>query len=483
MHLKWKVFFQFILFAAIVLACLWVFQIVFLDSFYKHIKTSEIRSAAVAIEHNIDNESVEELLIRMAQVNDVCIAVYDSKSNQLISVDILPDCIIHKLPVFVIMDIYQKALESGDEYIEIFSRDGFINNTYKRGDYIGGVPQRDYGMSESLLYAKTITRRDGSNILLLLNSTISPVNATVKTLRTQLVIITVIMVLLAFILALFISKRISKPIVKVNESAKELARGNYDTRFNKSSGDYLEIIELSDTLDYAASELSRVETLRRELIANISHDLRTPLTLISGYGEVIRDIPGENTPENIQIIIDESRHLSELVSDVLDISKIQSGEQAPSAKRFCLTGMIEEILKRYNKLISQDGYVIDFEKEENVYIIADELRLTQVVYNLINNAVNYTGEDKHIRVVQSVSRGKVKIEVIDSGEGIEEKDLPYIWDRYYKVDKTHKRARIGTGLGLSIVKSVLEQHGVKYGVLSKVGAGTSFWFEFDISEE
>ena len=137
------------------------------------------------------------------------------------------------------------------------------------------------------------------------------------------------------------------------------------------------------------------------------------------------------------------------------------------------------MLKRYEKLTEKDGYEITFESEGDVFINADKTMILQVVYNLVNNALNYTGEDKRVSIVQSVWDNKVRISVIDTGEGIAKEDIPYIWDRYYKVDKVHKRAKIGTGLGLSIVKGILEAHGVMYGVESQVGEGSNFWFEFE----
>ena len=209
----------------------------------------------------------------------------------------------------------------------------------------------------------------------------------------------------------------------------------------------------------------------------MSHDLRTPLTLITGYGEVMRDIPGENTPENIQIIIDEATRLSSLVSDLIDISKIEAGTMKLEATTFCITDTIKDMFGRYNKLKEQDGFTFDFDYEEDVYVYADQLKISQVVYNLVNNAVNYSGESKAIRVRQSCQEDRVRIEVIDSGPGIPPDKLKNIWDRYYKVDKSHRSAKIGTGLGLSIVKTVLKLHKAQYGVFSTLGKGTTFWFE------
>jgi len=311
----------------------------------------------------------------------------------------------------------------------------------------------------------------------MVHSTITPINATVETLRVQLMYITLIMLALSLTLAFLISRKISRPIIQINQTAKLLANGDYDVHF--AGHDFLEISELSNTLNYAAVELSKVEALRRELIANISHDLRTPLTMITGYAEVMRDLPGENTPENVQIIIDEAKRLTTLVNDILDLSKLQSGVQSLTPSVFNLTGNIREIIGRYSKLMEQNGYKIKFICGGDVFVNADQVKINQVVYNLINNAVNYTGPDKQVTVCQNAYDSKVKIEVIDSGEGIPEEQLPYIWNRYYKVDKKHKRAAVGTGLGLSIVKTILDMHHANYSVISSVGQGSIFWFELD----
>ena len=204
--------------------------------------------------------------------------------------------------------------------------------------------------------------------------------------------------------------------------------------------------------------------------------------MITGYSEVMRDIPGENTAENVQVIIDESTRLTELVNDLLDLSKIQAGTVRFEKTVFDLTETVRATMQRYRKLIHHDGFKIEFFSDENVLIEADKTRMLQVVYNLINNALNYSGDDKLVHVRQTVADGKVRISVTDYGEGIAQEDIPQIWDRYYKVDKTHKRAVIGTGLGLSIVKGILEAHNAAYGVESEVGAGSTFWFELPIVE-
>jgi signal transduction histidine kinase len=235
------------------------------------------------------------------------------------------------------------------------------------------------------------------------------------------------------------------------------------------------------TLEYASRELAKTDNLQKELISNISHDLRTPLTMIKGYSEVMRDIPGENTPENIQVIIDETTRLSELVNDMLDLSRIQSGTRKPEYECFSITDTVKDTLTRYEKLIKQDGYNIEFISDGEAMVIADRGMILQVIYNLINNAINYTGDDKRVTVKQTITEEAVVISVSDTGEGITEKDLEQIWGRYYRVDKMHRRATIGTGLGLSIVKQILEIHNTSFGVDSEKGKGSTFWFELSLA--
>jgi signal transduction histidine kinase len=194
----------------------------------------------------------------------------------------------------------------------------------------------------------------------------------------------------------------------------------------------------------------------------------------------MRDIPDENTSENLQVIVDEATHLSELVNDLLDLSRIHSGARVPEFVRFNLTETVRDVMRRYDKLVKINGFNIEFLSEGDVYINADRMMIIQVIYNLINNAVNYAGDDKRVTVEQKIDGSSVLISVRDNGEGIPPEKLDSIWDRYYKVDRVHKRAKVGTGLGLSIVKGSLELHNASYGVESAVGHGSRFWFKLPI---
>ncbi len=299
--------------------------------------------------------------------------------------------------------------------------------------------------------------------------------------RTQF-FLTVGAILLATALVGFtMARSVSEPIIETNEAAKQLSASRY-TR-PPHSGGYREIAELNDTLVRAAEDLGRVEDLQRELIANISHDLRTPLTMIIGYAEAMRDIPEEVTPENMQIIIDETNRLNSMVNEVLDFSRLRTGSLELEEKTFSLTAQIREICDRVSKMAAVEGYTVIFEPAEERTVTGDSGRISQVLYNLLGNALTYTGEDRTVRIRQQDAGSRVRVEISDSGEGIPKDELPYIFDRYYRSRENHRRAVIGSGLGLNICRSILEKHGARYGVKSEEGQGTTFWFELPKAAE
>lgn len=469
LSVTWKIFVYFLAFSLIMLVLLWLFQIVLLNDFYSTIKTKDLFSTAQTIEKNINSDSLETTIENLSNKNDICILLYKEPYELVYSSEVQMNCIIHKIPSSLLYSLSLKSLDENDQYFEQF------NPENKQKSYFSSNRKRE--IPNSSLLIRRFKDVNDSSYILILNSVIEPVVSTTSTLRTQLSCITIIMLILSFILSLAISKKISKPIININNSAKKLST-EYNIKFNDSG--YTEITELANTLTKASSELSKVENLRRELIANVSHDLRTPLTMITGYAEVMKDIPGENTPENIQIIIDEAKRLTSLVNDVVEMSKNQNSEQELHLETFNLTECISKILERYNKLTENDGYTITFDKNEDVFVNADNLKITQVIYNLINNALTYTGEDKVVKIVQTVSNDKVKIEIKDTGEGINPDEIDYVWDRYYKAKGNHKRAQVGTGLGLAIVKGVLELHNANFGVENDKDGGANFWFELNI---
>ncbi len=473
-------------FVAVLMLLLWLFQVVLLDNFYQAIKTRTIKRTAQGIARNIDQQDLSQQLDSLTRQPDFYVRILDREGETVYNSRSGPMSMVHDMEKEEALRFFAAAEEKGGMVLELFRQD-FPNpfaGPFREPE--AGKDHREKRMWDKrhttlVVCAQLVESQEQGTLLILLSSALSPLNTTAETLKVQFLCIAAILLLLSAGIAFLLSRHIGRPLAGLSRSARVLAEGRYDVTFE--GGGYREALELSAALTYAAAELSKVEQLRRELIANVSHDLRTPLTLIAGYGEMMRDIPGENTPENVQIIIDEAQRLTGLVNDMLDLGKLQAGAQTLSAAPLSLTAMVREELLRYQRLVEREGYTILFAPGEEAIVDGDRSKLSQVVYNLIGNAVNHTGADKKVLVEQEVREGWVTLSVLDSGPGIPPEELPYVWDRYYKVDKTHKRAAIGTGLGLSIVRGVVELHHGRCGVESTPGQGSRFWFSLPCREE
>lgn len=426
-------------------------QILLLNNFFEIYKTNQINIVYNEISENSELKinNLENLSLKY----DVCISVIKKDGEKLYSSSYNRGCLI-------VDNINNKNL------IKI------INNETENKPII---------LSNDKFRNKTIVRllEFDSETYVFLNASIEPLDTSIQLLKSQFKYISIIIFVVSLILSYYISNVLSKPIIKMSDSAKEMAKGNFDVSFSTNSN-ILEIKELSDILETAKDELNRTDELRRDLMANVGHDLKTPLTMIKAYSEMIRDFDNmsdEKKKENLSIIIDETDRLTLLVNDILDLSKLQSNMYELKYEEFDIINLIENIIKKFHILIDSEGYEFVFENKEEIIVCADKKRIEQVIYNLLNNAVNYTGDDKKVYINVISDKKKVRVEIRDTGKGIEKEKIKYIWDKYYHNKKKHKRNTIGTGLGLSIVKNILESHGYEYGVISKENKGTTLFFE------
>jgi signal transduction histidine kinase len=520
MHIRWKIFFSFFFVSMLILLVLWSCQVLFISSFYQYVKTSELKSATDEVIANLDSDDSEAIFERIILQGDINVRIVNT--SNLKSIYSGGDGRIsatHDIGDFEVLRLYDLAKANGGEVSQYYTYDR-ENEDFLQGIHVTfrhtadseskqngnssedtngntdtetGATRKEIGVQffsgrpgffrndryvDDFLYAKLATLDDGTELMVISDVQVTPLDSTIAILKGQLEVTSVLALAISLIVSFVISRNISRPIVKLNDAALELARGKFDTEF--SGKGYREIEELSDTLNYTAKELGKASAFQHELLANVSHDLRTPLTMIGGYAEVMRDIPGENTPENVQVIIDETKRLTAFVNSILDLTKLQSGFETLKCDTVCLTEMLESIRTRYFKLTKNDGYTVEIQADDDAYVVCDEAKISQAFYNLMDNAVNHTGADKTVVIRQILTDKKVRIEIADSGEGIAPEELPHIWDRYYRAKQTaHKRAVVGSGIGLSIVKSVFELHKLLYGVESEVGKGTTFWVEFD----
>ncbi len=330
---------------------------------------------------------------------------------------------------------------------------------------------------ETLGYVSVVK---GHPYYLYVTSSIARIRGLESSLRWLSLAAGLLSIVLAFIASGFVAMLITRPITEVTAHAKELARGHFHLDFKRNYY-CMELQELSDALEYARVEISKADAMQRELIANVSHDFKTPLTMIKAYASMIKEISGEDKKKrdaHAKIIIDEADRLTALVEDVLDLSKLRAGVGTHAPAVFNLSELLYATLEKFDYLAETQGYLFEQDIEEDRYVYADRGRIGQVIYNLLTNAVNYTGADKKVTVRLKAEGEDTRLDVIDTGAGIPKEQADLIWDRYYRLQETHKLPVKGTGLGLSIVKSVLEMEGCPFGAISEEGKGSDFWVKF-----
>ncbi len=447
-----KIWIYLIIFSASIMGFLWFFQVLFLDTYYEYVKTNEVKKVATNIINNYDEYNIKEILDNYSFQENVCIDVVYKNMEIYSSNNLNRGCIgLNSKNKNVMEDKIE--FQNSSDTIKLFK---YIKKEFK---------------NKIVMYAIKLDE----DTYVYINSSVEILSSTTNILGSQLIYVTILVLILSLIISYFISKVISKPIVKINETAKKMASGDYKTKFEIDEN-IKELNELVDTLNETCNELSKTDEVRRELLANVSHDLKTPLTMIKAYSEMIKDISyddKEKTFEYLNTIIDETNRLNLLVNDILDLSKLQSNIDDLNIQKNDINELIKNIVDHFK----YSDVSIEYNGIPNTIVEIDKKKIEQVIYNLISNAINYVGEDNKIIVNLTKEKEYYLIEVIDHGNGINEKDLEFIWDKYYKTDKTHNRNTIGTGLGLSIVKNILEQHKFEYGVKSKKNKGTTFYFK------
>ena len=336
--------------------------------------------------------------------------------------------------------------------------------------------------SQKVLACGNVLHADGKeDMIVYIFSPLWPVSSTIEILRTQLIIVTLISLIVACLISYYLSSRIARPIRKIKNSAKRLAAGEYGIVF--TGGHYTEINDLADTLTGASIELEKSDLMQKDLIANVSHDLRTPLTMIKSYAEMIRDISGDDPvkrEQHLQVIIDETDRLNNLVGDLLSVSRMQSGKSTLEKTTFSLSESVKSIVDTYRVKEMGEAYTINLDCPADFTVYADEEKIKQVVSNLLSNAIKFCGERKTVDVVLKKQGRQVKVSVIDYGCGIAAEDLDHIWERYYRASSNMTRSVEGSGLGLSICKEILTMHTSEFCVYSTMGKGSTFWFILDL---
>lgn len=459
--IKFKVCLYFILFAVALMLVLWLLQVLFLNTFYQSMKETKTKSVAEGIERAYDTSDLTSFAEQVAQIagsNDMYIYITHMEG----------------LPFL----IYGRENSSRDYTQEMLRVRNEMETKHRKS--ISLVLKETGTNRRTLACANRLESTDKPEMIAYIFSPLWPVSSTIEILTSQLVYVTAISLALALLMSLYLATRISTPIRSITKSAGRLAQGEYGVVFQ--GGHYTELNNLADTLTRASIELEKSTTLQKDLIANVSHDLRTPLTMVKSYAEMVRDLSGDNPEKrnaHLQVIIDEADRLNLLVGDMLTLSRMQSGAIVIEKTRFDIKEAVEGILLSYKLLMEESGYIVNLECPDGIIVEADPERMKQVFSNLINNALKFCGEDKTVNVMIRKKGRKVLCQVQDHGVGIPPDELSHIWDRYYKASSNMVRSTVGSGLGLSIVKEILSLHNARYGADSTLGEGTTFWFELE----
>ena len=349
-----------------------------------------------------------------------------------------------------------------------------------------------------------IDRRLNNNDTLHIRQALSPISESAAVAAQFMVFTGLLSILLGCTWAFFFAKQFTRPIQTLNRIAQSMALLDFSQKASIERGDEIgelgkSINHMSDQLDSAISELHqknqqlladvekerKLDKMRKEFVSNVSHELKTPLSLILGYAEGLREnVVQEQTDKDYycSVIMDEAEKMNRLVHDLLNLSQIESGFFQLNPETFNLSVLLDSLIQKYQPILQEKSIALKLQSQSEFIVHGDRLRIEQILSNYLNNAIDHANEDKLI-VLSADKAGDaehVRVSVFNSGQPIPEESLPKIWTSFYKVDVSRTRERGGHGLGLSIVRALQELHGNRYGV-ENIETGVSFWFDIDFA--
>ena len=441
--------------------------VMLIKPYYRNDRLKTIDVLSETMEKLLLNDDVKEKDIESAARtiigNNVCAIIYNESGN---NVYYPPD----SLGQLCMLD---KPITVGEEVFTIRNDPEKMIDLIRQESPFSLTIQSPYADLEMLLYGKRI-RTNLANYYLILNTPLEPAESYIDFILNQYLYIAVIVIFIALILALFLARRISQPIVKMKDEANKLAQGDYDVSFKTNS--FSEINDLASTLDDATDKLSKVNDLRKDLVANVSHDIKTPLTMIRAYAEMIKDISGddpEKRNEHLDVILQETEYLNKLVTDMSELSKLQSGIIEVRKDNFDLKECTNNVVLLLSKVITEKNIQLILDLDDCL-VYADEIKISQVIYNFLSNALKYSNDGGRIEVSLKTRGKQREIRVFNTGTPIPPEDREKIFDRFWRADPAHGRDTGGHGLGLAIAKSIVESHHGKIAVSSEDGRGSAF---------
>ncbi len=453
------------------LILLGVLLVAFIKPYYRENRIKMIDTVVSTIEDDLlENKPTVASVDRankLVNSNSVCLVIYNQNGKRVYEADSLGELCMLNDSIDIDNETINVSSDS-DKVLEKLDNDSTFNLSLNS----------TVSDLEMLMYGKKISV-NLANYYLIINTPLELLESYADFILKQYLYLSLIIVMLALFVSFLLANKITLPIVNMQKQALKLADGDYHVSFKSDKKSYSEINDLAYTLDDATDKLSKIDELRKDLLANVSHDLRTPITLIRSYAEMIKDISGDNPVkrnEHLDVIIDETVYLTKLINDMQEYSKLQAGFINLNKSNFDIKKTILNVCDLLDGLLMEKNITLR-KKLKSVIVYGDETKISEVIYNYLSNAIKHSFDNSRIWITMKDSEDSLYFEVKDEGEGISEEALPYVWDRYYKIDKNFRRNENSTGLGLAIAKAILEAHKAKYGVNSKLGVGSSFYFE------
>ncbi len=342
----------------------------------------------------------------------------------------------------------------------------------------------------------------GDGNLVLVRSTMESIRDSVTISNTFMAYVAVMAIVTGSIMILYISKKFTDPIKKLYLISDEMKKLNFEAKYVDDGNYHNEIDvlgenmnELSETLESTIKELKNanvtlkrdiarkeeVDEMRKEFLSNVSHELKTPIALIQGYAEGLKEgINDDEESRNFycEVIMDEASKMNVMVKKLLTLNQLEFGQEAANMERFDIVDMVRNYLKSAELLAKQKDVTIKFDEQDPIYVWGDEFKIEEVLQNYYSNALNHIDGEKIIEVKIDKKENKVRVSVFNTGKPIPEDSISHIWDKFYKVDKARTREYGGSGVGLSIVKAIMEGMHQAYGVIN-YDNGVEFYFELE----
>ena len=469
----------------VILTTFWFFNIYLLDRFYLDSRVLSLYEKGEAISKVLESQDLESLNLSQDILLEIRPDIDETSSSGEKREDIRiggrdrierhPPEMLYYISLEDISALSQNGKDAGIPGF-IAQNIAAIGESMQRGEKFSRIItfRENKQNKVSTLLVGVPVKKDGKPAgFLLLHSLSSSISTTTLVLKKQFGIITLISILASSLFAFFLAKYFTRPILSIKAASDEIARGKYGVTVDVSNKD--EIGLLAGSINRMSAELSKIEGLRKDLIANVTHEFKTPLSVIKTYAEMINDVDIDDKDAIIQdtcVILDETDRLSSMVGEIIYLSRIQSESSMLSLEPVRVADLFDGIKSRVSHLADGKGVKLEIQCDEDIGILADTEKIFRCILNFAVNSINYTPSGKSVHLLASSDSQTVTISIKDEGSGISPEDLSHVWERFYKADRSRTKGVQGTGLGMTIAKDILDMHGFEYSLDSELGKGT-----------